>query len=103
MASRHLTAKMVRLAVVAAVLVACSSLGVQGSNRIGDRRAHLSADLTRHQARRTAVRQRVIVRGTPRDLDVLAARHGLRVVRRMRGAGVVLANSAELEVLSRDG
>ena len=95
------TAKTTRLVVVAAALVAFSSLGLQGANR--DRRAHLSSDLTRHQARQTTARTRVIVHGTDRELDLLASRHRLQVVKRMRGAAVVLANSAELSGLSRDG
>ena len=101
MASHLVTAKTIRLVVVSAALVGFASLGVQGSNR--ERRAHLSADLTRHQARRTTARERVIVHGTARDLDLLASRHRLHVVKRMRGAAVVLANSAELSDLSRDG
>jgi subtilisin family serine protease len=96
-----LTAKTTRCLLVTAALVAFSSLALQGSNR--DRRAHLSSDLTRHQARRTTARQRVIVHGTARDLDLLASRHRLQVVKRMRGAVVVLANSAELSDLSSDG
>ena len=103
-----MTVKTIRCVLVAAALVTLSSLGLQGSNvgRQGSnraRRAHLSADLTRHQARRTIARERVIVHGTDRDLNLLAARHRLRVVKRMRGAVVVLANSAELGDLSRDG
>ena len=98
-----LTARATRVVAVAAVLVAYSSLGLQGqgsypgpqgSNRV--RRAHLSADLTRHEARRTTARERVIVHGTDRELALLASRHRLKVVKRMRGAAVVLANSAEL-------
>ena len=101
------TVKTIRVVVVAATLVAFSSLGLQGSNggpqgsnRV--RRAHLSADLTRHQARRTTARERVIVHGTDRELDRLASRHRLKVIKRMRGAAVVLANSAELNDLSGD-
>ena len=93
--------KATRLVVVAAALVAFSSLGLQGSNR--DRRAHLSADLARHQARETTARKRVIVHGTDRELDLLASRHRVQLVKRMHGAAVVLANSAELGNLSRDG
>jgi subtilisin family serine protease len=101
MPCRHLvTVRTTRLVVIAAALVASSSLGLQGSNR--DRRAHLSADLTRHQARKTTERTRVIVHGTDRDLDLLASRHRLQVVKRMHGAAVVLANSAELRDLSSD-
>jgi subtilisin family serine protease len=101
MPCRHrVTVKTVRFVVVVAVLVACSSLGLRGSN--SERRAHLSADLVRHQARNTTERTRVIVLGTGADLDLLAARHRLRIIKRMRGAAVVLANSAELTDLSRD-
>ena len=100
MPCRHLVPVKTTRLVVAAVLVALSSLGLQGSNR--DRRAHLSADLTRHQARKTTERTRVIVHGTDRDLDLLASRHRLHLVKRMHGAAVVLANSAELSDLSRD-
>jgi serine protease AprX len=100
MPCRHLTVKTVRSAVVIAALVALSSLGLRGSS--SDRRAHLSADLTEHQARRTTARKRVIVHGADRDLDLLAWRHRLQVVARMHGATVVLANSAELSNLSRD-
>ena len=92
--------KTTRLVVVVAALIACSSLGLQGSRR--ERRAHLSSDLARHQARRTSERKRVIVRGNDRDLDLLGWRHRLQVVKRMRGAAVVLANSAELIDLSSD-
>src|SRR6202011_4231200 len=86
---RHLvTVKTVRTVVVVAGFVALSSLGLRGSN--SDRRAHLSSDLTDHQARRTTARKRVIVHGAERDLDLLAWRHRLQVVRRMHGAAVVL-------------
>ena len=102
MLCRHLvTVKSVRFAVAVAALVAFSSPGLWGSS--ASRPAHLSADLVRHQARKTTERTRVIVHGTERDLDVLAARHRLQIVRRMRGAAVVLANSAELTDLSREG
>jgi subtilisin family serine protease len=102
MPCRHLVSgKTIGFAVVVAALVAFSSPGLRGSNR--DRRAHLSGDLSRHQARKTFARQRVIVHGTSRELELLASRHGLYVVKRMRGAAVVLANSAELTELSRDG
>ena len=92
--------KTTRLVIVVAALIACASLGLQGSRR--ERRAHLSSDLARHQARRTSERQRVIVHGNDRDLDLLGWRHRLQVVKRMRGAAVVLANSAELIDLSSD-
>jgi subtilisin family serine protease len=98
---RHLvTVRTIRSVAAVAALVAFSSLGLRGSN--SDRRAHLSADLAEHQARRTTARKRVIVHGADRDLDLLAWRHRLQVVARSHGAAVVLANSAELSDLSRD-
>jgi subtilisin family serine protease len=102
MPCRHLvTVKTVRFVVVAA-LVAFSSLGLRAAE--GDTRAHLSADLIGYQASNATARTRVIVHGTHLDIDLLAARHRLRVVKRMRGgAAVVLVNSAELNDLSRDG
>jgi subtilisin family serine protease len=102
MSSRHLvTVKTIRFVAMVAAVIACSSPGLWSSPV--DRRAHLSADLTRHQARKTLARTRVIVHGTEGDLDLLASRHRLHVVKRMHGAVVVLANSAELGDLSRDG
>jgi hypothetical protein len=65
--------------------------GQPANNRV--RRAHLSADLTRHEARSTNTRERVIVHGTDRDLKLLAARHRLKVVKQLRGAAVFLANT----------
>ena len=80
--------------------MAFSSPGLRGAT--SERRAHLSSDLATHQARKTNARTRVIVHGTDRDLALLASRHRLRILKRMRGAAVVLANSAELSDLSRD-
>ena len=102
MTCRHLvTVKTTGFIVAVAALVAFSSPGLRGAK--SDRRAHLSADLTRHQARKTTARKRIIVHGTSRELDQLASRHRLYVVKRMRGAAVFLANSAELNDLSKDG
>jgi subtilisin family serine protease len=91
--------KTIRFVVVVVALVAFSSLSLRGANTV--RRAHLSADLARYQARGTTARTRVIVHGTG-DLDLLASRHRVQVVKRMHGAAVVLANSAELSDLSGD-
>ncbi len=90
----------IRLTAAITVLVASTSLGLHGAGP--GPRGHLSADLAQHQARRTTARTRVIVRGTDLDLGRLAARHHLQIVKRMRGAAVVLANSAELSALSLD-
>jgi len=73
-------------------------LGSQAENG-----AHLSADLARHQARRTTARTRVISTARIESWIPWPRATGCTVVKRMRGAAVVLANSAELSELSRDG
>src|SRR5262245_31687580 len=94
---RHMPKIRVRTLIVAALL-ATSVLGVRGQTR----RAHLSDDLLAHAAKRTKEQARVIVHGTTADLDALAARRGLQIVRRLPDAVVVLANSAELTELAAD-
>jgi serine protease AprX len=72
--------------------------------RIGTRahRAHVSRDLEAHVARRSGERIRVIVHGDQNVIEALAARHGLRVARLLDDAGVIEANSAEIEALQQD-
>ncbi len=75
-------------------LVAASALGLKGAN--AEHRAHLSLDLLTHQSRHTAARARVIVHGSDNEVDALANRHHLQVVRRLAGGAVISANSDEL-------
>ena len=89
----------IRTALVAAIL-ATSALGIRGANE--PRRAHLSADLLAHAARHTKARARVIVRGSESDLNALAARHHLQILRHLEGGAVLLANSAELDALQAE-
>jgi serine protease AprX len=77
-----------------------SVLDVRGAGR--EHRAHVSLDMARHEARHTAAAARVIVRGSDATVDGLAARHHLRVVRRLPGAAVLLANSSEITALAAD-
>jgi len=79
-------------------LLASSVLGVGGAPR----RAHLSGDLQAHVARQNKSRVRVIVRGSADDLEAIAARRGVRIVRRLPGAVVVLANHVEMTELSEE-
>ncbi len=81
-------------------LVLASSLGLRGSG--AQYRAHLSDDLVAHQARHTSVRARVIVHGTADEVDAMAARHHLVVLRRLDNAAVLSANSSELTELAAD-
>ncbi|HMD34278.1 MAG TPA: S8 family peptidase [Vicinamibacterales bacterium] len=65
-------------------------------------RARLSLDLEHHLTRGTTARTRVIVSGSDADVDGIAARHHLQIVRRVTNGAVVLANSVELDDLSLD-
>ena len=89
----------IRTAVVATVF-ALSALGIRGADE--PRHAHLSADLLAHAARHTTARARVIVRGSEAELDALAARHHVQILRHFQGGAVLLANSAELDALQQD-
>jgi serine protease AprX len=83
-----------------AVLVATSALTLRGSS--SDHHALLSADLLAHQARQTPLRTRVIVHGTSAEVDALAQRHHLEIVRRLDEGAVLAANSAEITRLASD-
>src|SRR5262245_23273189 len=98
-----LTGRMAKLRfqlAIVTLLFAASALGIRGASE--PRRAHLSADLLAHAARQTKARARVIVRGSEADLNALAARHGVQILRYLEGGAVLLANSAELEALQKD-
>jgi serine protease AprX len=81
-------------------LVAASALGLHGST--AEHHALLSSDLFAHQAKQTTFKARVIVHGTDAQLDDLAYRHKLQIVRRLEGAAVLYANSAEVAKLAAD-
>jgi serine protease AprX len=85
---------------LAVALVAVSSLGLKGANP--EHRAHLSGDLLAHQSRQTPSRARVIVHGSDAEIDALASRHHLQVVRRLAGGAVFSTNSSELSELAAD-
>ena len=88
-----------RLSIVA--VVALSALGLKGAN--ADHRAHLSLDLLEHQSRHTLTSTRVIVHGSDSEIDAIAGRHHLQIVRRLAGGAVLSANSRELGELAGDG
>ena len=85
---------------IALALVASSALTLRGSS--AEHRALLSSDLFAHQAKSTKAKARVIVRGTDAELDALAYRHKLQIVRRLEGAAVLFANSDEISRLAAD-
>src|SRR5258705_4434101 len=64
--------------------------------------ASLSTDLLAYQATHSNVPVRVIVQGTQDRLRLLAARHGVRVVRMLEGEAVLEANAPQLGTLSRE-
>jgi len=96
MASKH----SVRLPLLA-ILLAGNALGLQGWT--GAHRARLSVDLLAHEAHHTSKRVRVIVHGSPGEVQAIAARHHLNIVRTLEDAAVLTVNSTELSELAADG
>jgi serine protease AprX len=88
-------------AIAALVVLGAPSRMVHSQGR--SHRAHLSADLeARLLLHRTPSSNRVIVRGTRAAIDVLAARHDIRVVRWLGTGAVVTADNSALESLAGD-
>lgn len=82
-------------AVLAGVAAGAPGLGAQ-------HRARLSLDLLTHEMRGAASPARVIVHGTRSEVDALAQRHGVTVVRWLRHGAVVRANGRQLTRLAAD-
>src|SRR6476646_197660 len=95
--ARRLSSRPLFLA-CAFALLAGPSVGTAPASKT-PHRAHLSTDLIAHEARRSTVRTRAIVHGSPSQIASLAERHHLTVARILDGGAVVLANSAELSDL----
>jgi serine protease AprX len=86
-----------RILVIAALLVG-STFGIQGQRH----RALLSLDLQGFEQRHSASPTRVILRGSRDEIEALAGRHRVAVVRYLKGSAVVLANSAQLADIAAD-
>jgi serine protease AprX len=81
--------------------IATATFGLTGSAR--GHRALLSADLLDFQAHRpSSSRARVIVHGSATEVDALAQRHHLQIVRRLADGAVLAANGHELESLAAE-
>jgi serine protease AprX len=87
-----------RVFVLTAVLVA-TALGSKGS---AGHRAHLSDDLLRLEAARSPQKVRVIVHGSREELQALALRQGVGIVRWLNGGAVFAANGHDLARLAAD-
>jgi serine protease AprX len=88
----------VRLALLA-IMFGAPALSLQGSS---GHRARLSYDLLAHEARHTSTRVRVIVHGTPDEVQAIAERHHLQIVRQLDASAVFAVNSTELTALASD-
>jgi len=75
---------------------------VQRYDDAANQPASLSTDLAAYMAAHSRVPARVIVNGTEKQLRDLASRHGLPILRVLEGQGVLAANSAQLDLLSRE-
>src|SRR5471032_2862163 len=81
---RTLRATRLLLPVTAILLAGVSQAGAQSSHR-----AHISNDLQQHIDAGDATGTTVIVSGTAAQVDAIAARHGLRVRRRLTSGAVL--------------
>ena len=89
--------RLLQIVIIVALLLG-SPLGLHGQRH----RALLSLDLQRFEARRVAKPERVIVNGSRAEIDALAERHHLAVVRYLKDSAVVLANSAQVTELASE-
>ena len=98
--SRHssVRAHVLRFSAVAALVVGCT-LALHGA---GGHRAHLSVDLLKYEARHGTSPARVIVHGSRAEVEAIAAKHHLSIVRFLNDSAVLLANSAEITELAAD-
>ena len=98
--SRHFSvrAHVLQFSVVAALLLGCT-LALHGA---GGHRAHLSLDLLKYEARHGKAPARVIVHGSRAEVEAIAAKHHLSIVRVLNDSAVLLANSAEITELAAD-
>src|SRR4051794_29234121 len=96
-ASRRLISTATRLFTF--LFIVAAALVTTFGRPLAAHRARLSLDLEHHLSRGTLARTRVIVRGADLDVDAIAARHHVQVVRRVANGAVVLANSVELDDL----
>src|SRR5688572_19207151 len=85
---------------VTIALVAAIGVSFESPAEAGPRHARLSKDLI-ERLNRTEGAQ-VIVAGTEAELQTIAARHGVRLRKSLRGAAVFEATAGQLEALSRD-
>jgi serine protease AprX len=95
--SRPSFSVLLRLSAIAALILG-STLGLHGAGH----RAKLSLDLLKHEERHATSRARVIVRGSRMQIDAIASRHHLAVVRYLNDSAVLLANGQEISELAAD-
>jgi serine protease AprX len=81
------------------VVLAAAVFGTHGA---AQHRAQLSIDLLKHEARGTVSRERVIVHGTPEEVQAIARRHGIAIAQWLHDGAVLRANSGELRKLAAD-
>jgi serine protease AprX len=87
---------------IVAVAALCSLAVISVRGEAPRHRARLSDDLLKLEALKAPARSRVIVQGTRAEVQALAGRHGVSVVRWLRNGAVLRANGAEVARLAAD-
>jgi len=84
-----------------ATAIACALIVFAASPAAAAHNARLSADLTDHlSAGSQAIR--VIVHGTRAEVDALASRYSLRIVKYLQSGAVFLVNAGQLDAMRQD-
>ena len=91
-----------RTAYVTLALVLALAAGIGARQPVAPHRAQLSLDLLAREARHSSRGARVIVGGTPAEIDAIAARHHLTIARRLAAGAVFIADSAAITELAAD-
>src|SRR3954469_4080958 len=104
MACVVLTRLQLRQSIAGLVAAACACVSLIGAPAVAEaaHSARLSADLTDHLSVGSQA-IRVIVHGTRAEVDALAARYNLRIVKYLQSGAVFLVNAGQLVAMRQDG
>ncbi len=84
------------------VLTALALITVSTTPLWAQERTRLPETLRKHAASKSATQLDVIVRGTDDEVSAIAARHGVRIKKRLTEGAVLQANGAQIEAISNE-